>query len=185
MFYRMLAAAAALTLFVGSTAMAKDVVENTHDGKVVSVTNVKIVMADKDGKEHSHALNSDSKICLDGKPTTYDTLKEGMSIRVTIKDDKGVAGRVEALKSNKDFSVTQDGKVVSINDDKLIMTNKDGKEFTSTLARDGKLTIDGKVARFVDLKPGTRVRVTVLGDGKQLTNYVEAIINNADFEKRS
>lgn len=180
------AAALTLTLFAGSQALAKDDVERAqHDGKVVSIAGDKLVMSDRDnGKEHSHALSADTKVCIDGKPAKIDNLKAGMWIRVTMKSDvKNATARIEALEKNKEFALTQIGKVVSITEDKLIMTNKDGKEVTSSLARDGTLTIDGKDARFTDLKPGTRIRVTVLGDGKQLVNRVEAIVNNDDFEK--
>lgn len=179
------AAALTLTLFAGSQALAKEAPDGTHDGKVVSATDEKLVMSDKvDGKEHSHALPADTKVCIDGKPGKIENLKAGMLIRVTMKSDvKNATARIEALEKNKEFSVRQDGKVVSITGDQLVMTNKEGKEITSTLAGDGTLTIDGKAAKFVDLKSGTRIRVTVLGDGKQLVNRVEAIVNNDDFEK--
>lgn len=189
MFYHMYMAVAALTLtlLVGSPALAlKDVGENTHDGKVVSVTGDKLVMTGKDGKEHSHDLIADAKVCLDGKSIKIEKLKAGMWIRVTLKDDvKNVVARIEALENNKEFSSTQDGKVVSMTGDKLIMTNKEGREITCALTGDAAVTIDGKVARAEDLKPGTRIRVTTLGDGKQLTSQIEAIVKNEDFEKRS
>jgi hypothetical protein len=189
MFYHMFATAAALTLtlLVGPPALAfKDVGESTHDGKVVSVAGEKVTMTDKDGKEHSHALAPEAKICLDGKAIKIEHLKAGMWIRVTIRDDnKDVAIRIEALENNKEFSTTQDGKVISQTGDKLVMSNKEGKEITCTLTGDARVTIDGKVVRVEDLKAGTRVRVTVLGDGKQLTSQIEAIVNNENFDRRS
>jgi CTP-dependent riboflavin kinase len=187
MFYRMFGAAAlTLTLLVGSPALAKDVADRSHDGKVVSITNEKLTMTDKDGKEHSHVVAADSKVCLDGKAIKIADLKAGMRIRVTTKSDsKDVAARIEAIESNRDFSSWQDGKVVSMTGNKLVMTNKDGKEVASTLSENAKITIDGKESRFEDLKEGTRIRVTVLGDGKLLTSNIEAIVKNVDFEKRS
>lgn len=188
MFYRMFSAAAfTLTLLVGSSALAADEIgANAHDGKVVSVTGEKLVMTARDGKEHTHVLVADTKACLDGKEIKVAALKAGMWVRVTVKSDqKNVVARIEGIEKNKEFSISQDGKMVSITGDKLVMANKDGKETISTLAQDGKLTIDGKIARFVDLKAGTRIRVTTLGDGKQLTNFIEAIVANEDFEKRS
>jgi hypothetical protein len=188
MFYYMYAAAAALTLtlLAGSPALAfADIGDRTHDGKVVSVTGEKLVMTGKDGKEHVHVLAADSKVCLDGKAIKTEFLKAGMRIRVTIKsDNKDVAIRVEALENNEEFSSTQDGKVVSMAGDKLVMTNKEGKEITCTLTGDARITIDGKASRIEDLKAGTRIRVTVLGNGKQQTSQVEAIVNNQDFEIR-
>jgi len=187
MFYSMCAAAAlTLTLLVGSPALAnKDVGGSTHDGKVISVTGEKLVMVGKDGKEHSHDLTADAKVCLDGKSIKIENLKQGMWIRVTIKDDlKNVATRIEALENNKEFSTTQDGKVVSMTGDKLVMTNKEGKEVTCILTGDATVTIDGKASKVEDLKAGTRIRVTVLGDGKLLTSIVEAIVSNEDFANR-
>jgi hypothetical protein len=180
-------AALSLTLLVGSPALAlKDAGESTHDGKVVSVTGEKLVMTGKDGKEHVHMLAPESKVCLDGKAIKSEYLKAGMRIRVTIRNDnKDVAIRVEALENNEGFASWQDGKVISMTGDKLIMSNTDGKEITCTLTGDAKVTIDGRLGKIEDLKAGTRVRVTVLGDGKQLTSQVEAIVKNDDFNKRS
>jgi hypothetical protein len=164
----------------------KDVGETTHDGKVVSVTAEKLVMTGKDGKEHAHALNADSKVCIDGKVVKPEDLKPGLKIRVTVKNDaKEVAFRIEALENNEKFSSTQDGKIVSAIGNKLIMTNKDGEKVICTLMENAQVTIDGKASKFEDLKPGTQIRVTVQGDGKQLTSQVEAIVNNDNFENRS
>jgi len=188
MFYHMCAVTAlSLTLFVTASALAlKDVGETTHDGKVVSVTTEKLVMTGKDGKEHAHVLNADSKVCLDGKFVKPEDLKPGFRIRVTVRNDaKEVASRIEALENNDSFSSTQEGKVVSAIGDKLVITNKEGEKVICTLMKNAKVTTDGKASKFEDLKPGTQVRVTVLGDGKQLSNQVEAIVNNDSFEKRN
>ena len=64
--------------------------DNTHSGKVVSVTEGKngaegkLVMTDDNGKnEHSHAIASSTKITRDGKTVKLDDLKKGDSIQVT------------------------------------------------------------------------------------------------------
>jgi hypothetical protein len=56
---------------------------------------------------------------------------------------------------------THDGKVVSVKGDKLTMEGANGKEHTHDVAATAKITVDGKEARLLDLKSGTRVRVTV------------------------
>jgi len=185
MFYYVSALATlSLTLLVGSPALAENGY-STHDGKVVSVTGEKLVMTGKDGTEHVHMLAPDSKVCLDGKAIKSENLKAGMKIRVTTKNDnKDVAIRIEALENNEGYSVTQEGKVVSMNGGKLLMTNKEGKEITCTLTGDATITLDGKICKVEDLKAGTRIRCTVLGDGKRLTSQVEAIVNNGDFATR-
>ncbi len=185
MFYHMCAVAAtSLTLLVASPALAKDVGESTHDGKIVSVTAEKLVMTGKDGKEHSHVLNADSKVCLDGKVVKPENLKPGLKIRVTVRNDaKEVAFRIEALENNESFSNTQEGKVVSAIGNKLVMTNKDGEKVICILMENAKVTIDGRASKFEDLKPGTQIRITVQGDGKQTASQVEAIVNNDNFDK--
>ena len=186
MFYYVSALATlSLTLLVGSPALA-EVGYATHEGKVVSVTGEKLVMTGKDGTEHVHALLPDCKVCLDGNAVKSENLKAGMKIRVTIKNDnKDVACRVEALENNESFSIIQEGKMVSMTGDKLVMMTKQGKEITCTLTADAAITLDGKICKIEDLKAGTRIRCTVLGDGKQMTSQIEAIVKNDDFATRS
>jgi hypothetical protein len=58
---------------------------NTHEGKVVSVAEGKLVMTDNDGKnEHSHKITSSTKITLDGKTAKLADLKKDDSIKVTM-----------------------------------------------------------------------------------------------------
>lgn len=77
---------------------------NTHDGKVVSMTSSKLVMTNKDGKEHSVSISDDTKVTCDGKACEMSDLKAGMKIRVTTSaTDKGAAVNVEALDKNSKF----------------------------------------------------------------------------------
>jgi len=64
--------------------------DNTHSGKVVSVTegtggaDGKLVMTDDNGKnEHNHAISSSTKITRDGKTVALRDLKKGDTIKVT------------------------------------------------------------------------------------------------------
>lgn len=77
---------------------------NTHDGKVVSATSSKLVMTDKDGKEHSHPIASNATVTLDGKACKFDELKAGMKIRVTTKSERSVAVIIEAIAVNAEFA---------------------------------------------------------------------------------
>src|SRR5581483_4862309 len=56
------------------------------DGMVVSVSGDKLTMANKEGKEHSHALAANVTVTCDGKTCTVADLKAGMRIRVTTDD---------------------------------------------------------------------------------------------------
>jgi uncharacterized protein (TIGR03000 family) len=84
------------------TANAAD--KSTHDGKVVSIAEDKLVMTGKDDQEHSHALTADVKLSCDGSICNCKDIKAGMRIRVTTKkDDKQTVTRIEALDKNVDF----------------------------------------------------------------------------------
>lgn len=105
-------AAVALALFVSVPALAqkgsdKDLAGNTHEGKVVSASGHKLVMTDKDGKEHTHTLAPNARISCDGKMCKLDDLKPGQKIRVTTeRGNKEVAVKIEALDKDKDFPRT-------------------------------------------------------------------------------
>ena len=106
MMFRMFALAGlGLALALGTSARAgQDTDVRTHDGKVVSVTAEKLVMTDKDSKEHSYTLARDAKVSCDGSVCKLDELKPGMKIRVTSSnDDRLAATRIEALDKNDAF----------------------------------------------------------------------------------
>jgi hypothetical protein len=160
--------------------------EKRMDGTVVSVSEDKLTMADKEGKEHSHALAANVKVTCDGKVCTAADLKAGMKIRVTADTtDRHAASRIEALDKDVTFaSSIHDGQVVSIAGDKLVMTNMDGKEKqTHTLTANVKVTRDGKECKAEDLKAGTRIRVTIESAEPFAATRIEALDNNRDFEK--
>jgi uncharacterized protein (TIGR03000 family) len=78
--------------------------QSTHDGKVVSIVEDKLVMTGKDDKEHSHALNADVKLTCDGTVCKCEALKAGMKIRVSTKNnDQNTVTRIEALDRNEEF----------------------------------------------------------------------------------
>lgn len=65
---------------------------------------------------------------------------------------------------------THEGLVVKVADGKLTMTDKDGKkEHTHNLAKDARITLDGKAAKLEDLKKGFKVKVTTEGKGENAT----------------
>ena len=185
--YRMFsvgALALALLAVSSSAFAAKKADKATHDGKVVSITDDNLVMASKSGEEHSHTLSADAKLTLDGITCKIADLKPGMRIRVTtLGVDKSVASRIEGIEKNLDFaSKFHDGKVVSINGDKLVMTDTQGKEeHTCTLTADVKVTLDGKACKAADLKPGTKVRVSAPDSDKSVANRIEGIDKNPSF----
>ena len=178
-------ASLALALLLGVAALAAQAAEPvTHDGKVVSITGEKLVMTGKDGKEHSHALTAEAKLTLDGKACLAADLKAGTRIRVTTQGaDNSVVSRIEGLDKNPDFaSGRQDGKVVSLTGNKLVVMPTQGSEVQIyTLTTTANVTCDGKACKAADLKPGMKVRVTLESAAPYAATRVEAIEKNLDF----
>jgi hypothetical protein len=54
-----------------------------------------------------------------------------------------------------------EGTVVKAADGKLTITDKDKKEHSCTVAKDAKISCDGKDCKLDDLKAGVKVKVTV------------------------
>jgi hypothetical protein len=71
--------------------------DTTHDGTVVSVAEGKLVMADKERKEHSHDIGPAVKITLNGKEAKLADLKKGDAIKVTAGED----GKVKAVAATR------------------------------------------------------------------------------------
>jgi hypothetical protein len=69
---------------------------------------------------------------------------------------------------------THDGKVVSVTGDKLTTTCSEGKQHCHTMAKDAKVTCDGKASKAADLKAGTQVRVTTNKDDKTVATAVDS-----------
>ncbi len=79
---------------------------------------------------------------------------------------------------------SHDGHVVTIDGDKLVMTNTDSKtKHTHTLVAGIKITCDGRDCTVADLKPGMRIRVTTENQDPHGATRIEALENNRDFEK--
>ncbi len=88
-----------------TTAGKPEACGNTHDGKFVSISGSKLVMSGQDGKEHSHTVAADAKVCCDGAACGTGDLKVGSQIRVTTQtDDKNVATKIESLDKQAKFA---------------------------------------------------------------------------------
>ncbi len=71
-------------------------------------------------------------------------------------------------------SKTHDGQVVSVTADKLTTTCNEGKQHCHTMAKDAKVTCDGKASKAADLKAGTHVRVTTHKDDKNVATAIDS-----------
>jgi hypothetical protein len=76
---------------------------------------------------------------------------------------------------------THDGKLVSVTSDKLVMTGKDGNERSHTLARNVRVTVDGRVCQPADLKSGTKIRVTTRNAEQPLVIRIEGFDKDPAF----
>src|SRR4051812_35151847 len=62
---------------------------------------------------------------------------------------------------------SHDGKVVSVSEGKLTMTDSSGKnEHSHMIGATAKITLDGKDAKLADLKAGDQIKVTQDEAGK-------------------
>jgi hypothetical protein len=65
-----------------------------------------------------------------------------------------------SAKARKVDPTSHTGTFVSATNGKLVMTGRNGKEHTHAMAKDAKVTIDGKAGALAGLKKGTHVSVT-------------------------
>ena len=67
-----------------------------------------------------------------------------------------------------------DGKVVSVAGDQLTTTCDQGNQHCHTVAKDAKVTCDGKESKATDLKAGTCVRVTEKKGDKSIATAIDS-----------
>ena len=123
-------------------------------------------------------------IKVTGHPAKGADASNELNLTVAKKSEKehaAVAVSTPGLAAKEADNATHDGTVVSITGDKLVMTNKEGIEHSHALTADAKLTLDGKTCTAADLKPGTRIRVTLQSDAPHAAIRVEAIDKNPEF----
>ena len=71
---------------------------------------------------------------------------------------------------------THEGKVVKVEEGKLTMTDKDGKEHSHMVAKNAKISKDGKEHKLADLEKGAKIKVTVVTkDDKEWVTKIECL----------
>jgi hypothetical protein len=89
-------------------------------------------------------------------------------------------------KADKDANQMVGKFVESQGDDKLVMTDKEGKnEHTHKLSADAKITCDGKECKLSDLKKGVLIRVSLDPDKKVATKIEATTKDSFDKDKDS
>ena len=124
------------------------------------------------------------EIKVTGHPAKGADVSNKFNLTVAQKSEKehaAVGAIAPGPATEKADSPPHDGTMVSITGDTLVMTNKKGIEHSHALTADAKLTLDGKACTAADLKPGTRIRVTLQNDAPHAAVRVEAIEKNPEF----
>jgi hypothetical protein len=138
---------------------------NRLDGKVVSVTDNRLVMKDRQGQEHSSTLTADAKCTLDGKACQAADLKPGTRICVTTCGaDQSEANRIEGIDKNPDFaSSSREGGRSGGTDNQLVQPRTSGRmatEGTNQNVTDRSGTIDQRSDAAKTQQEGKLVSIT-------------------------
>ncbi len=84
--------ASVLSLAVAVLAMGAAVDQKKEtkmvEGTVVSSSSGSLVIANKDNKEQTHAVESSVKVTIDGKMAKVEDLKKGMKVTIALDGDK-------------------------------------------------------------------------------------------------
>jgi hypothetical protein len=115
------------------------------------------------------------------RPLDGPSISLGKGIVMPITKSKNKVDAQGAADSKKQpMSNVFDGKVVSLAGNKLVMRNKEGTAYSHTLAKDAKLTWNGKSCNADDLKAGTEIRVTTKKDDRNVATGIECLAKNKD-----
>ena len=95
-----------------------------------------------------------------------------LSLALTAMFVLAVSVVVAADKDKSDSKVV--GTVSVAGDGKITVTDKDGKDHALTVAKDAKISCDGKDCKLADLKKGTAVTVGLNPDHKDVAASIEA-----------
>ena len=103
----------------------------------------------------------------------------------TVLEVPTLAFQVAAILPKKSASKTFEGKIVSMTGDKLVMISQAGTNYSHTLAKDSKLTCDGRVCQAKDLKAGRKIRVTTKTDDRNVVIGIDSLNKNSEFTQVS
>ena len=101
----------------------------------------------------------------------------------TVRDEKKLDPKDGSNPQTKRAPTTFDGKIVSIKGDTLVMQNKEGRNFSHTLAKNVKVSCDGTACDVDELRVGSAIRVTTQPDDQDMVTCVESLDENKEFAK--
>ncbi|MBI3839366.1 MAG: hypothetical protein HY288_15715 [Planctomycetia bacterium] len=90
-----------------------------------------------------------------------------------------------SAKARKVEHLSHTGTFVSVSSGKLVMTGQNGKEHTHAMAKDAKITIDGKAGALAGLKKGMFISVTTdkTGNVTAVTTLAAPVVKAAAAAK--
>jgi Cu/Ag efflux protein CusF len=133
--------------------------------KNVSADKKEFVFTDKDGKDWTMTVADDARIRLTDKDLKLNDLKAGDEVAI-IYAKEGTKFVAHAISTGE---VTQ-GKVKSVVADKkeFVFTDKDGKDWTLSLADSARVRVSDKDGKLNDLKAGDEVAMIYERKGDKL-----------------
>lgn len=91
-----------------AVALGALVLEESHEGKVVSVMNRTLVMVDVDGtNHHTHTVARDAAVMRDGRPSELTDLQPGDFVHVTLAENGGEVQKIEARSGMVQISTSE------------------------------------------------------------------------------
>ena len=112
-------------------------------------------------------------------------ISKGKEIVMSTVSDEKFVNTSDSTIDKKPATKAFEGQVVSLSEGKLIMRNKDGKQYSHMLAPDATLTCDGTVCKAEDLKAGSKIRVTTKEGARNVATCIESLEKNDKFAECS
>lgn len=142
-----------------------------YKGVVVSAGEGKLIVKGSDDKSKTFDIPAEAKITRDGKAAKLTDLKKS-DVAIVSTDEKSKVTKVEVTSAKPEFAEQRllladahEGTFISAEGGKLSMLDQDGKTKRSfALAKDAKITRDGKAAKLADLQKGDGLKVTMVGE---------------------
>jgi ferric-dicitrate binding protein FerR (iron transport regulator) len=125
--------------------------------------------------EHEYAIAKDVRIAIDGKAGAATDLKEGDTVALTLSANKKTVRVIVKGRGRERRGDNSTGAVIAsiaAKENKLtIKGERENREVT--LAKDVKVTIDGKESKLADLKEGDRVALVFDRQSREVTQITK------------
>ena len=140
-------------------------------GTVKSAAKDKVVITDAKGKDWDLDVTPDTKVTINGKKGTAEEIKKDSEVSATLKDGK--AATIDATSAAPPPPLPPPpanepkeakGKVKSAAKDKVVITDAKGMDWDLAVTADTKVTIDDKKGEAENIKKGSEVTATTVGD---------------------